>query len=76
MAEDIKTFSQTLLIEMRRYFIAHNCPTGECVAWRGLKMIFGVGERDEDDEAWMTARNGEPFTLRRSADERKRRGGE
>lgn len=64
---------KALLIEMRRYFISHNCPTGECVAWNGLKGRFGVGRRDEEDEAWMTARTGEPFVLRRSADERRRR---
>lgn len=62
-----------LLIEMRRYFISHNCPTGECVAWTELKKRFDVGQRDEADEAWMRQYTGQYFALRRSADERKRR---
>lgn len=64
-ADEIKA----LLIMMRRYFISHNCPTGECVAWRQLKEMFDVGQSDAADEAWMTARTGRPFRLRRSADE-------
>jgi hypothetical protein len=67
---------KALLIAMRRYFISHNCPTGECVAWQQLKAMFDVGQRDEDDEAWMTGHTGQPFTLRRSADERRWRRGE
>ncbi len=71
-ADEIKA----LLIEMRRYFISHNCPTGECVAWTDLKARFGVGVRDEVDEEWMAAHTGKPFQLRRSADEQPRRRGE
>lgn len=71
-ADEIKA----LLIEMRRYFISRNCPVGECVAWNELKARFGVGVRDEVDEAWMAAHTGKPFQLRRSADERKRARGE
>lgn len=51
---------KALLIEMRRYFISHNLPTGECTAWNGLKRRFGVGESDAADEAWMTEHIGQP----------------
>jgi hypothetical protein len=71
-ADEIKA----LLIQMRRYFISHNLMTGECVAWTELKARFGVGQRDEEDEAWMAEHTGEPFQLRRSSDERPRRRGE
>jgi hypothetical protein len=67
---------KALLILMRRYFIAHSCMTGECVAWTDLKKRFGIGQRDEADEAWMAAHTGQPFILRRSADEQSRRRGE
>lgn len=33
-----------LVIEMRRYFIAHGLMTGECVAWDKVKKMFGVGQ--------------------------------
>jgi hypothetical protein len=67
---------KALLIQMRRYFISHSCMTGECVAWQELKAKFNVGQRDEDDETWMAQHTGQPFTLRRSGDELKRKRGE
>lgn len=55
---------KALLILMRRYFIAHSCQSGECVAWMDLKAKFGVGQKDADDEAWMREYTGTPFALR------------
>lgn len=69
-AMDAQTHDQikTLLIQMRRYFIHHNCMVGECVAWQALKTRFGVGQRDADDEAWMAAHTQRPFALYPRAD--------
>lgn len=45
--------TKALLIRTRRYFVRHDLPTGECVAWMQLKQRYGIGENTAADEAWL-----------------------
>lgn len=44
---DINEF-RALLIQMRKYFIQHGLPTGECVAWNKLKGMFGIAGTESE----------------------------
>ena len=41
---DFRDDVRALVIEIRRYVIAHDLLLGECVAWDRLKKLVGVGQ--------------------------------
>lgn len=49
MSDDVKA----LLIETRQYIVYHDLLIGECVAWRRLKELAGIGEDSDKDNAWL-----------------------
>lgn len=65
MNEDERDNIKAKLILMRRFAIQHDLQIGECIAWRDLKNQFGVGQNDEEDEAWMRQYTGKWFSYGR-----------